>query len=149
QLMRLGDETVEESDRHHDRQYPQQYDGAGNRSPPPKGLIIFIGSPTAQPPCSVCRRNGERDQKQSGFENDEQYVVLIAAAAPPPGHDVANAVCRKRDVVRHSRPRLRRVDAGDWLQQACREILSTDVLDGIDEIVDPQVMEVDRSLTCG
>ena len=58
-------------------------------------------------------------------------------------------MCGQWNIVRHSRPGLRRVDAGDRLQQARREILSTDILDGIDELVDAQVGGVDLFLTSG
>ena len=146
QLVCLGNETVEEGDRHNDRQYPQQDNAASDRSPPPEGLIILFGSPPAQPPCAVRCRDREREKKQGGFKYEKQHIVLVAETAPPTGHDVPNTVGRRRDVVRHPRPGLRRVDAGDRLQQARREILSTDVLDRIDEVVDVQIVGVDRSL---
>ena len=50
--------------------------------------------------------------------------------------------------VGNPRPRHRGVDAGDGLQQARREIFSPDVLDGIDQVVDPQALGVDRRLAC-
>ena len=84
--MGFGDEPIEERDRHHDRQYPQQGDGSGDRSPPPEGLINVLGRPAAQPPGSEGGGNSEPEQEQSGFENDEQHLVLIVETAPPAGH---------------------------------------------------------------
>ena len=138
QLMRVGDEPVEESDRQ-DRQEPQQGDGARDCSPPPERLINLLGPPPAQPPGSEGGGNSEPEHEQSGFENEERHIVLIAKTAPPVGHDVANAGCGQWNIVRHTRPGLRRVNARERLQQARREILSTDVLDGIDELVDAQI----------
>jgi len=63
------------------------------------------------------------------------------------GHDAANAARRRRHVVRQPCPSLVRVDAWDGLEQAGSKILSANVLDGIDELVDPQIGRGDRSLT--
>ena len=70
QLVCLGNETVEEGDRHNDRQYPQQDNAASDRSPPPEGLIILFGSPPAQPPSAVGCRDREREKKQGGFKHE-------------------------------------------------------------------------------
>ena len=148
QLVRVGDEPVEESDRQ-DRQEPQQGDGARDCSPPPERLINVLGSPAAQPPGSKGGGNSEPEHEQSGFENEELHIVLIAETAPPVGHDVADAGCGQWNIVRHPRPGLRRINARERLQQARCEILSTDVLDAIDEFLDAQIGGVDLLLTSG
>src|SRR5215471_13714881 len=104
-------------------------------------------SPAAQSVHAAPRRKCQYNPEQDSFKCNEQDLILIADTVPPIGHDAANAARRRRHVVRQPCPSLVRVDAWDGLEQAGSKIFSANVLDGIDELVDPQIGRGDRSLT--
>src|SRR2546423_6954769 len=103
-------------------------------------------SPAAQSMHAAPRRNCQHKPQQDGFESNEQNLILVADTVPPLDHEVANAARRRGHVVRQLCPSLVRVDARDGLEEASSKILSANVLDGIDELVDPQIGGLNRSL---
>src|SRR5262249_6309460 len=105
-------------------------------------------SPAAQSVHAVPRRECQHNPEQDSFKYNEQDPILIADTVPPIGHDAANAARRRGHVVRQLCPSLVGEDAGEGLEQIGSKILSANVLEGFNELVDPQMGGVDRSLAC-
>src|SRR5260221_9814043 len=105
-------------------------------------------SPAAQSAHTVPRRNCQHEPEQDSFKCNEQDLIPVADTIPPIGHEVANAVRRRRHVIRQLRPSPVRADARDGMEQVRSKVLSATILDGIDQTVDPAIGRVDRSLTC-
>src|SRR5262249_34990305 len=96
-------------------------------------------SPAAPSVDAGPRRNCEHKPQQDGFKSNEQNLILVADTVPPVDQEVANAARRRGHVIRQIRPSLIGVDARDRLEKAGSKVLSTNVLDGVDELVDPQI----------
>src|SRR5215471_11344117 len=105
-------------------------------------------SPAAQSVHAVPRRNCEYKPQQDSFKSNEQDLILVADTVPPVDQEVTNAARRRGHVIRQIRPSLIRENARDRLEKAGSKVLSTNVLDGVDELVDPQIGGMNRSLPC-
>ena len=97
------------------------------------------GAPAPQPANSPPACDGENDQHQQSLERDAGEVTAILCVGPPLRDQFANAARGVRHVLRHIRPGFVGVEAGDRLKQCGGEILPSDVLDFVEEIVDAQI----------
>lgn len=74
---------------------------------------------------------------------------MVADIPPPIGYEVADPARCQGHGIRRVCPGLIGVNTGDPLEEVRRKILSANVLDGVDELVDAKMGGVDRSLAFG
>ena len=115
---------------------------------PPEGRLADIW-PAAQSADTPPPDERQRQPEQSRFERNARHLLAVADILPPIGNEVADPARRQREILRQLRPSLEGINAGDRLQEVGRKILSANVLDGVDKIIDAQMGGVDRGPTCG
>jgi len=95
-------------------------------------------------------RGGRQDQQgQERLKRHARDLVLVGGAVPPAGKEIANPACCDGHIIRQPRPGLIGVDAGNRLEQIVGKILATNILNGVDQLLDAQVGRVNRGLSPG
>jgi hypothetical protein len=76
-------------------------------------------------------------------------LIMVAGIVPPIGYEAADPSRCQGHIFRRVRPSLVGINTRDALEEFRRKILSVNVLDGVDELVDAKMGGVSRILACG